>query len=157
MPFRRWTTSILLCTCALLSTSNSALAEPVSPAVAWQIIDTDGCNPTFLRSVATESVQAHGTERSYLMKLEMVYPSGSVSTLERGALVNCEKNVRFEIANQVEWDSRPFSAVYPNTANAKEMGFVCDALLSTNPRFAIKKFPIPPGKTNTKEELTEAK
>ena len=143
MKIRKWIAIGVIIPSLQFAFVSGAVAQPISPAITWTVFDENGCNPVFRRSVIEDSVQAINNNIAYIIKLEMLYPAGSVTTIERGVVTDCAKRRRFEVVSQFDWESNPFSSVYANTASGKELDLVCNLPLGFNSKFDVRNFPIP--------------
>lgn len=143
MKIRKWIAISVIIPSLQFAFASGSVAQPISPAITWTVFDEDGFNPIFRRSVIEDSVQALNDKIAYIIKLEMVYPFGSVTTIERGVVTDCAERRRFEVVSQYDWESNPFSSVYANTASAKELDLVCNLPHVLNSKFTVGNFPIP--------------
>lgn len=103
--------------------ASTANASPGSIEASWRTV---GENANSYRLLDERSIRETEAGTSYAIAYR--FKSGPFKGFERTAVADCSGKRRFEVTNQSEWTTRPFSDVTEGTLNSQELEIACDLL-----------------------------
>jgi Zn-dependent protease with chaperone function len=99
----------------------SAVTTPSNTnSVGWRTV---GENAYSYRLLDESSIKQTDAGTTYVVAYR--YKNGAVKGFERTAVADCSGKRRFEVTNQSEWNTRPFSEVTVGSLNGQEIEVAC--------------------------------